>query len=212
MEYHDDDTDRIVISPLTDPVEVAELLALFENVAADEGWQPGTALRSYLGAAHHLAAHEAGTLVGGVQVVLPDGDGALPYETLWPEISVLRPCHTAHITVLAFREPYRGHPALFWSVCAELWRYLVGENMEAVLLEATPAMQRRYCRIGFPLEIVGELRPHWGEDCYLCRMDLRTVAGAMLMQAGKSPIYRTLVGKAARSKRQSASISRSTQP
>ena len=105
------------------------------------------------------------------------------------------------MTVLALQSRYRNRPSLFWSLCAELWRFLVAEGMEAVILEATPAMLARYCRLGFPLERIGELRLHWGEDCYLCRMDLRMVAGAMLMQAGKSPIYRTHVGKAARSKR-----------
>jgi len=195
------DTNAIIIRLVTSPAESASILDLFEQVAADEGWQPQGALRLHAQNARHLAAYDGNTLLGGVQVVLPSPDQAPPYLTVWPDIALAKSSHTAHITVLAFQAPYRGRPALLWSVCSELWRFLVAENIEAVLLEATPVMYRRYCKLGFPLEIIGELRPHWGEACHLCRLDVRAVAGAMLMQAGKSPIYRSLIEQAVRPKR-----------
>ena len=196
-----DSQDGADVRVCTDPVECEELLAYLEAVAREQGWLPGTAMRNYPDTARYIALRENGVLAGGLQLVLPGPDGIRSYHAVWPEVIISNPSRTAHVTVLALLARYRNRPALFWSLCAELWRFLIAEDIEAVILEATPAMLARYCRLGFPLERIGDLREHWGEECYLCRMDLRMVAGAMLMQAGKSPIYRTLVGKAARSRR-----------
>ena len=64
------------------------------------------------------------------------------------------------------------------------------------MLEATPSTLRLYRRLGWPLEVVGELRMHWGEECYLCRMDVQEVAAALAAKARKSDTYRVLVEQA----------------
>ena len=65
-------------------------------------------------------------------------------------------------------------------------------------MEATPATLKLYQRLGWPLEIIGDLRPHWGEGCYLCRMDVQDVAAALALKAQKSQTYRLLVEQAYR--------------
>src|SRR5689334_304406 len=109
----------------TAPVECEELLAYFEAVAREQGWLPGTAMRNYPDAVRYLALLENGVLAGGLQVVLPGPDGIHSYHSVWPEVIVSNPLRTAHVTVLALQTRYRNRPALFWSLCAELWRFLI---------------------------------------------------------------------------------------
>ena len=58
----------------------------------------------------------------------------------------------------------------------ELWRSCEAQGITELWLEATPPTLAVYRRLGFPLKVVGELRTHWGEDCYLCRMGVAEVA------------------------------------
>lgn len=173
-----------------------DLLKLFELVAAEEGWQPGDALQTPPENARHLALYQSGVLCGGVQLVLPNPGRAMLYHRVWPELELTEARTTAHITILALLRSARGHPMLLWSLCAEIWSLLVAEGMTDVVLEATPGMFARYCRLGFPLQEVGALRPHWGEECVLLKMALREVAGAMLMRARHSRVYHPLIARA----------------
>ena len=74
----------------------------------------------------------------------------------------------------------------------------MARGIEAIVIEATPPMLARYRRLGFDLTVIGELRPHWGEDCYLCQADATLVAGAMLRRAVRSPAFRAIVTEAMR--------------
>ena len=76
-------------------------------------------------------------------------------------------------------------------------RYQVMEISD-VYLEATPAMVKFYRRIGWPLEIAGELCLHWGEPCHLCRLAVREAAGTLLIRAVRSEAYRALIRQACR--------------
>jgi hypothetical protein len=187
----------VEVVPLTGAGEIESLLGLFEQVAAEEGWQPGGQLRAERPTALYLGIAVGGELAGGLQVVLPDAAGCLPYLSVWPEVIV--PGRTAHATVLAVRREHRGRPALFWLVCSEAWRLCAQEGIDGLTLEATPDMLQRYRRVGWPLEVIGDLRMHWGEECYLCRMDVCTLAGTMLVRALRSPMYRDMVVRAIRS-------------
>ncbi len=137
-------------------------------------------------------------MVGGLQVIVGVEQARLPYRRVWPEVNVIG-ASVAHVTMLALEKQYRGHPALFGPLCVELWRFCIHERIEQILIEATPQTLRLYRRIGWPLEVVGDLRPHWGEECcYLCRMSVQQVAEALLRKAHRSATNRRLVEQAYR--------------
>ena len=190
--------------------EREQLLLLFEQIAAGEGWQPGDQLRTYHDRAHYFAVQVGTAVAGGLQLVLPNQAGHLPYRKVWPDVEIEG--QVAHITILALRPEFRGHLRLFWPLGVELWRFCVREGIDRLILEATPSMRARYCRLGFPLQEIGELRMHWGEPCYLCQMDLRLVAGELLMRALKSPIYRPMIVQAICSFKDSSCTSKSALP
>ncbi len=181
-----------------DACAVEALVQVFEQIARDLGWQPGSAIRDCRDVAEHLAVMDGGTVAGGMQVVHGEDCPALPYRSVWPDVKVAEPAATAHITILALRPEYRGRAGLFWPLCVELWRRCRTRRVQTILLEATPPTLRLYRRLGWPLEIIGGLRAHWGEDCYLCRMDVGHVADALAAKARRSASYRRLVEQAHR--------------
>ena len=117
-------------------------------------------------------------------------------RTVWPEVELGDETGAAHVTILALKEAYRGRCGLFWPLCVELWRLCRRQDVRTLLLEATPPTLRLYRRLGWPLEIVGDLRRHWGEDCYLCGMDVRAVAETLTEKALRAETYRDLVAQA----------------
>ena len=143
-------------------------------------------------------AYVGGELAGGMQVVLPNAAGMLPFQAVWPDVEVIAPCRTAHVPILAIRPEFRGPLRLFWPLCAELWRLCAARGLDSIVIEATPQMLARYRRIGWSLDVIGGLRMHWGEECYLCQADVRAVAGTLLARALRSPGFRSLVCHAAR--------------
>lgn len=185
---------------LCDTAESGRLIAVLEGIAAELGWQPGRQLRDYQAQAVHFAAYVDGVLAGGMQLVpaalcrtLPSDK--LPCELVWPEVRLPRRAETAHISILALKREHRGTAELLWPLCVAMWRYCAAQGIADISLEVTPDLHRLYLRLGWPLEIVGELRPHWGEDrCYLCRMGTADVAGAMVIKAMRSRSYQGIVG------------------
>src|SRR5579859_3370431 len=169
----------VEIASLTTPAEVEQLLCLFADVAKEQGWQPGEHLRDVPGRSCYLVVTVGGELTGGLQMVLPDTAGRLPCQAVWPEVTSDRLCRAAHITILVLKQPFRGNIGLFWPLCVEAWRFCVSRKVEQVLMEATPQMLARYRRVGWPLEVIGELRLHWGEDCYLCGMTIQELGGVL---------------------------------
>lgn len=174
------------ITVLTKPDEQEQLILLFEWIAAMEGWQPEEALRHYGERSVYLAALLNGEMQGGAQLVLPDATGKLPGRYVWPEIDQTGGAPAAHVTVLALLPQARGHVSLFGRLCVELWRTCRALGVETLWLEATPATLRVYRRLGWPLEVVGELRRHWGEECCLCRMGVEAVSQALRQKALRS--------------------------
>ena len=186
------------IAELTEPDEIEELTQVLEDVARQLGWHPGGQLRVCQPVTRHLAVLVRGEVVGGLQLVTTPDAGQLAFRSVWPE-AMISDTQAAHIPVLALREEYRGRFGLFWPLCVELWRCCCAQGVQAIIVEATAATLRLYQRLGWPLEIIGDLRPHWGEDCYLCRMDVQDVAAALALKAQKSKTYRLLVEQAYRS-------------
>ena len=193
--YNAPRTTRVV--RLTRPSEVESLLALLEEIAAELSWQPDDQLRDHAGRSIHFAAYVDDALAGGLQLV-PASAGLLPCERVWPDVRLPRRAETAHISILAVRREYRGAAGLLWPLGVALWRHCAAAGVLSVTLEATPKVYHLYRRLGWPLEVVGDLRPHWGEDCLLCRMGVAEVAGSLLLRATRSGTYRQIVGMMSR--------------
>lgn len=180
------------------PDEVESLLVLLEGIAAELSWQPGDQLRDDAGQAVHFAAYVDGALAGGLQLVPASSCDVLPCERVWPDHRLPRRERTAHISVLAIQREFRGGVGLLWPLCVAMWRHCAANSVLDISLEATPKVYALYRRLGWPLEVVGDLRPHWGEDCLLCRMGVAEVAGAMVLRATRSSSYRAIVGMMSR--------------
>ncbi len=185
----------VTVTHLSGPADVEGLLVVFEEIAAQEGWCPGGQLRAYTEPAYHLAAQVEGVIVGGMQIVR-SALHSMPYRAVWPEIEVHAAGEVAEVTILAVRPEWRGRPGLFWPLCTALWRLCIAEQIESLVLQSTSKMLNRYRKVGFPLEVIGDLREHWGEPAYLCRLDVREVAGALMEMALRFPSYRSLIGQA----------------
>jgi hypothetical protein len=184
---------------LTEPDEIETLVRLFEGVASEENWQPGEALRLWQDRSVYFALVVEGEIVGGLQLVQPDeATGKLSCQTIWPEVSIRSPRRVAHIAILALHKASRGTPLLFWRLGVEMWRYCVAESITNLFIEVTPRVMPLYQRLGWPLKIEGELRPHWGEDCYLCTLGIPEVAEAILRRSESSPYYREIIAQAFR--------------
>lgn len=178
------------------PEETVQLIELLEQIATELSWQPGQQLRDYRDQAVHFAAYADGALAGGMQLVPATLSQTLPCEAVWPEVTLPRRDRTAHIAILALCPEHRGTAGLLWPLCIAMWRYCAISGLTDISLEVTPDLYRLYRRLGWPLEIVGSLRPHWGEDtCYLCRMGVAEVAGQMMIRATQASSYREIVSR-----------------
>jgi ribosomal protein S18 acetylase RimI-like enzyme len=204
LETLDDVEETLTLTRLTTPGEVAALLGLFAEIAREEGWQPGDALATAPERAVHFALLDRGVLVGGLQIVMRAPAGCLPCQGVWPD--VVLPGAVAHVTIIGIKAAYRGNIELFWMLCQAMWCFCAEQGITAVVLEATPRMVRLYRRIGLPLQIVGELRTHWGEPCHLTSVDIVVVAGSVVMRARHSALFRRLVFDALQPRRQPAIV------
>lgn len=183
---------------LTTPKEIETLIRLFEEVAETEGWQPEGAIRLFRERSVFFALEVRGDIAGGLQMVQPDRLGTLPCQVLWPEVEIAPSDRCAHVAMLALAPDFRGRRSLFWPLVIEMWRYGVGENIATLFLEVTPRVMPLYRRLGWPLTVRGELRRHWGEDCYLCSLGLAEAAQTFLTRAENSASYRRIVAQAFR--------------
>lgn len=173
-------------------------MGVFERIAAAEGWQPEGALRHWLDTSVYFAVEVNSQTVGGLQLVMSNREQPLPCESVWPEVPAGPSGRCAHVAILALEEAHRGQGLLFWRVVVEMWRHCVGTGITNLYLEVTPRVLPLYRRLGWPLEIQGELRMHWGEPCYLCSLGVPEVAEALLRRAESSPYYREIISQAFR--------------
>jgi N-acyl-L-homoserine lactone synthetase len=185
------------IELLTEADEVSGLVATLERIGVGEGWTPGTAISDYARDAFHLAAAKHGQIVGGAQIVFGSQSIRLSFADIWPEAVPTAPA-LAHVSVLALDRAHRGPDSPFLPMCGELWRLCQTEGMCEIWHEVTPSTLRLYRRMGWPLEIVGQERMHWGEPCYLARMGVSEVARSIRAKAVRSPSNMNLVDQATR--------------
>lgn len=186
--------------------EVDALVRLFEQIASEEGWKPGSGIRDYQNRSVYFALNDSldGGVIGGLQLICADGEGKLPCHRIWPEFAVNDLGRTAHVIMLAVGKEWRrknggrrGGASFgasgFWVLTGALWRYCMENGITDLWLEATPTMLRCYRLLGWPLQVRGPLRRHWGEDCYLCSLSLRETAGALVEKALRSRTYRRII-------------------
>ncbi len=178
--------------------EVEALVCLFERIADAEGWQSEGSLRHWLNRSVYFALKVKGELAGGVQLVLPNLEGTLPYQAIWPEISLTSARRQAHVAMLALDPAFRGQSILFWRLVVEMWRHSVGVGITTLSIEVTPRVLPLYRRLGWPLEVQGDLRMHWGEPCYLASLGIPEVAEALLRRAEHAPCYQEIISQAFR--------------
>ncbi|HEY3329250.1 MAG TPA: hypothetical protein VGK19_04460 [Capsulimonadaceae bacterium] len=172
---------------------VEPLIAVFEQIAKQEKWLPGDQLRAHAGRSAYFAIEVEHSVRGGIQLELDDGSGFWSFQYVWPQSKPICDAKTAHIAVLALVPEVRGRQRLFWMPCLEMWRYCRKHGLKDLWLEATPSILAVYRRIGWPLEIVGDIATHWGEECYLCRMGVDEVEAALVRRAEHSRMYSELV-------------------
>lgn len=192
---------------LAQAAEVEALIALFASIAIEQGWQPDGALEKWTDRSVYFALcegdDEAVLFGGGLQLLLPEESGALPCHTLWPD-APLFPSRVsgqprcAHIAMLGLLAPRRGHPLHFWRLGIEMWRYCIARGMTTLFIEVTPRVLPLYRHLGWPLTICGEKRLHWGEECFLCMMELPQVAQVVLTRAQRSAHYHRIIAQALR--------------
>ncbi len=194
------------VGRLTQADEIEELIGLFEAIAAEQGWHPGGALRQWEERSVYFGlrgGEPSAPLLGGLQLLFPEASGRLPCHALWPEAPLLgarasgQP-QCAHIAMLGLVSAARGHPLHFWRLAIEMWRYCIAAHLMTLFIEVTPRVLPLYRHVGWPLTICGERRLHWGEECYLCRMELPEVARVLLTRAQNSPHYQSIIAQALR--------------
>ena len=172
--------------------EIKAIIALFAEIAREQSWQPGDQLSAYQDCSTYFALKCGSEWIGGLQLVLAGKAAMLPCLTVWPELQLLGRPEVADIAMLALRQQYRGQRLLFWLLCIEMWRYCEASGISQLWVEVTPTNLRLYRRLGWPLKIVGPLRPHWGEDCLPCWMSIEEIDAEMAQRAERSQSYRTI--------------------
>src|SRR5690242_11237860 len=115
--------DRMAVGILHTPAEIEALLAVFEQIAQECSWEPGSQLIDYRDSSMHLAVFEGESLAGGLQLALPGKTGTLPCLTVWPELEISGRLDVADVALIAFLPQCRGRKRLFWGLLVELWRY-----------------------------------------------------------------------------------------
>lgn len=173
--------------------ETETLLLFFESIAQEQDWKPSNQLRAYPLSSVSFGLEVNDLLVGGLQLIRGNETEGLPCLTIWPELALQNRMDVADIALLAIDPVQRGKQDLFWLLCVEMWRYCRDNHINRLWVEVTPAKLRLYRRLGWPLQIAGPLRKHWGEECYPCYMTLDAAKQEVATKASKSGYYRHIL-------------------
>jgi hypothetical protein len=175
-----------------------DLRRLFDDVALDEGWTPGRYLQDCAERSLFVGVSAENARIAGLQLVLEDPSAPLPLLAVWPEIADQVHWRAAEVAVLAVRAPHRGSRRLLWFLAAEVWRVCQMRSISEIWLAATERRVRQYRLLGWPLEVKGGLRRHWGEDCLPCRVRVADAEAYVRRRVGKEECFRSIVSWANR--------------
>ena len=176
-----------------EPKRVYELQSLFAQIAVEEAWKPGNQIMAQVGRSVYFDVEAGGELAGGIQLEIDDGSNTWSFQSVWPEARPACRGRAAYIAILALKKSYRGDYMLMWKPCISMWQYCKRVGIEELWIVATPRTLAAYRRLGWPLMVRGELRSHWGEDCYLTSMTVDGVAASLEAKARRSLKYRKIV-------------------
>ena len=177
-----------VVSVLS-PWQAEPLLALFESVARQEGWQPGGQIRAYRKHSVYFAASVGEELAGGLHLVL-GGTDVLPVLTVWPELCLQRRKDVADVALVAVTPQFRVRHDLLWQLFLTMWRWCADNDIAELWAEVPVENLPLYNRLGWNLRVAGPERLHWGEPCYPCRVGIRELADDFARRARTSAAYR----------------------
>lgn len=180
-----------------------ELNALFQRIAAEQGWKLGGDLSPaspYVPLSTYFALRYDGVLVGGLHLVRGNPHGLLPTCAVWPELMqsgfAVR-TDVADAFLLALDPKLRGRSGgntacpLFLLLCVAMWQWCKAEGIEELCGIATPRNAVLYRRLGWPLDIAGPERRHWDEPCVPFVMSVERAANEAVRRAERgSDLYR----------------------
>ncbi len=169
------------------------LLQLFEEVAREQEWLPGDYLQRCADHSVFIGLKADGRLIGGMQLALGNAEQPLPCLRVWPELLLIAGDHSAEAAVLALRPELRGKRLMCWLLAVEAWRFCSTHDFAELWMAVTPRRLRQYAALGWPLQVMGKLRPHWGEECYPCRVVLEDAAEYVRSRAVTSRFHADLV-------------------
>jgi len=173
--------------------EARPLLSLFEHIAREQNWKPGKQLRAYPDSAVYFGLEVDDVLAGGLQLVHGNAHEGLPCLTVWPELDLQGRSDVADIALLALDPKIRGRQELFWLLCIEMWRYCRVHGIDSLWVEVTPTNLKLYHRLGWPLQVAGPLRKHWGEPCYPAAMTTSAIGQEIATRSLHSLRYRQIL-------------------
>lgn len=165
------------------------------------GWSVG-AVHAALGVLRVAWRRMGHSSVGWPTTSAPEESGTLPCHILWPT-APLYPSRNgkprcAHLAMLGLLGEARGHRLHFWHLGIEMWRFCIAVGITTLFIEVTPRVLPLYQYLGWPLTICGDTLLHWGEECYLCTMELPDVAQTLLRRAQNSRHYHRIIAQAFR--------------
>ena len=173
------------------------LLEVFERVSEQQSWQPGDDLRADTRNAIYFAVQKSGEVVGGIKLVVGAQNG-MPVTRVWPELGLDGREDVADLALLAFNAEHRGDLTALWAVGVEMWRHCACNGVREIWAELPERNLRLYRRIGWPFEVRGALRDHWGEPCWPCSMGVDDVHRVVAARAARSPLFATALAQAFR--------------
>ena len=191
--FENEDAQVALLTPENDAEEIERVIQLFEEIAVEQSWQSGNQLRAYPENSVYFALYVNGDLAGALQLVQGNADEGLPCLTVWPELNLLGRADVADVALMALGKDYRGSRKLFWLLCTEMWRYCVRHNINELWIEATPKIIALERRLGWPLQISGDLRLHWGEYCHPCKMSVAEAQQGVGAKAEYSQNYKKIM-------------------
>lgn len=189
--------DEVFARLLASQIEIDEAQALFERVSLEMEWRREPASPSAV-APYVFASYVGDRIAGAIEVRPPGASGRLPILDTWPELRLDRFDRHAELVLLAVAPDFRGSTACLWALCVEMWRHCRNIGLQTLLMEVPPRNVRIYRRLGWPLEVIGPDRLHWGEPCFPCSLCLDAVAASVLEKADRLPELRFIRKQALR--------------
>ncbi len=192
----------------TNPKKTEQILHQFQDVFAEESWQPGDDLSAFPKASKYFVLSVSDNIAGILMLVIGNSDEGLSCLRVWPELQLHGRTDVADATMMVLKPEFRGQK-LFWFLFVEMLRYCIRRKITDLWVEVTGRKIEIYQRFGWPLTIEGPLRSHWGIPSYPCKMSIPSTEEIWLARSEKSSFYKSIVSQLHRDPAASATHSAS---